>query len=99
MILHRDWQCGIACIDQRFQSFYFYIIHQVNGFRVDWDLAIKISDLGLARALEEDEDYYRITSGKVGLPIRWAALESLTVGIFTTKSDVVSQLESKLDQV
>ena len=47
----------------------------MNGFRVDWDLAIKISDFGLARALEEDEDYYRITSGKVGLPIRWAALE------------------------
>ena len=64
----------------------------MNGFRVDWDLAIKISDFGLARALEKDEDYYRITSGKVGLPIRWAALESLTVGIFTTKSDVVSQL-------
>ncbi|XP_065835232.1 tyrosine-protein kinase receptor UFO-like isoform X2 [Oscarella lobularis] len=57
---------------------------------VDWDLAIKISDFGLARALEDDEDYYRITPGKVGLPIRWAALEGLTEGIFTTKSDVWS---------
>ena len=63
----------------------------MNGFRVDWDFTVKISDFGLARALEKDKDYYRITPGKVGLPIRWVALEGLTEGIFTTKSDVVSQ--------
>ncbi|XP_065835531.1 uncharacterized protein [Oscarella lobularis] len=57
---------------------------------VDWDFTVKISDFGLARALEKDKDYYRITPGKVGLPIRWVALEGLTEGIFTTKSDVWS---------
>ena len=62
----------------------------MNDFRVDWDLTIKISDFGLARALEEDKDYYRNTPGKVALPIRWVALEGLTEGLFTTKSDVVS---------
>ena len=74
-------------------------IHQVNCFRVDWDLTIKISDFGLARALEKDKDYYRNTPDKAGLPIRWVALEGLTEGIFTTKSDVVSQSDRKLDQV
>ena len=64
---------------------------------VDWDLTIKISDFGLARALKEDKDYYRITPGKAGLPIRWVALEGLAEGIFTTKSDVVSRLERRLD--
>ncbi|XP_065835753.1 tyrosine-protein kinase receptor TYRO3-like [Oscarella lobularis] len=57
---------------------------------VNWDLTIKISDFGLARALTEDKDYYRITQGKVGLPIRWVALEGFTKGIFTTKSDIWS---------
>ncbi|XP_065835765.1 tyrosine-protein kinase receptor UFO-like [Oscarella lobularis] len=57
---------------------------------VNWDLTIKISDFGLARALTEGKDYYRITQGKVGLPIRWVALEGFTKGIFTTKSDIWS---------
>ena len=73
------------------------MINRGNGFRVNWDLTIKISDFGLARALTEGKDYYRITQGKVGLPIRWVALEGFTKGIFTTKSDIVSQLECKLD--
>ena len=68
----------------------------MNDFRVNWDLTIKISDFGLARALEKDKDYYQITPGKVGLPIRWVALEGFTEGIFTTKSDTVSRLECKL---
>ena len=67
----------------------------MNGFRVDWDLTIKISDFGLARALEKEQDYYRNTPGKAGLAIRWVALEGISEGIFTTKSDVVSQVRAQ----
>ena len=74
-----------------YSAFNVYLSHS----RVDWDLTIKISDFGLARVLQEDKEYYRITPGKGNqLPIRWVALEGLTDGIFTSKSDVVSPYHS-----
>ena len=64
---------------------------------MDWDLTVKISDFGLARVLQENKEYYRITPGKGNqLPIRWVALEGLTDGIFTSKSDVVSPYQSNV---
>lgn len=49
---------------------------------------IKLSDFGLAKALNGDKDLYSCQG--VRLPVKWLPLESLTTGIFTHKSDVWS---------
>ena len=58
--------------------------------RVDWDLKIKVADFGLARALQEEKNYYRMNPKGARIPIRWCALESLVDGLFTIKTDTVS---------
>ena len=57
--------------------------------RVSGDFVIKIADFGLARDLYTDE-YYRMQTLSLPLPVRWLAIETLTSQIFTHKSDVVS---------
>ena len=52
---------------------------------------VKVSDFGLARVLEEGKDYYRMGQG-CALPVRWMAPESITDLLFTTESDVVSDI-------
>lgn len=47
---------------------------------------VKVTDFGLARALDRDQDMYASRGGK--LPVKWLALECLKQGIFTHKSDV-----------
>jgi len=47
---------------------------------------VKITDFGLARILDCNEDEYRADGGR--LPIKWLALECLTQRVFTHKSDV-----------
>ncbi|XP_072021432.1 uncharacterized protein [Amphiura filiformis] len=55
---------------------------------VDAAHTVKIGDFGMTRAMY-DSNYYRL--GKEGkLPVRWMAPESITEGLFTTKSDVWS---------
>ena len=49
---------------------------------------MKVADFGLARAMKEGKDYYRMNQ-VLSLPIRWMALESLIDFVFTFKSDVV----------
>lgn len=49
---------------------------------------IKITDFGLAKLLEVDENQYKAAGGK--MPIKWLALECITHRIFTHKSDVWS---------
>jgi hypothetical protein len=52
------------------------------------DLEIKVADFGLARAMTEGKDYYRM--GQRGqLPVRWMALESLIDMVFTKRTDIV----------
>ena len=87
-ILHRDLAARNCMYDKQFLG----IMPSIFYCRVEWDLTIKVADFGLARALEEDKHYYRVTPGKAQLPIRWVALEGVLDGIFTTKSDVVSRL-------
>ncbi len=68
----------------------------MNVFRIDENFLIKVADFGLS----EDvycKDYFRHAlsgikqeEGVIKLPIKWMALESLSDGIFTEKTDVVS---------
>ena len=53
------------------------------------DLVCKISDFGLARILEEDEDGYECTSVPK-FPVKWTAPEAVMYNRFSTKSDVWS---------
>lgn len=47
---------------------------------------IKITDFGLAKLLDTNEDEYKAAGGK--MPIKWLALECIQHRIFTAKSDV-----------
>ncbi|XP_055022698.1 receptor tyrosine-protein kinase erbB-4, partial [Boleophthalmus pectinirostris] len=51
---------------------------------------IKITDFGLARLLDADEKEYNADGGKVGMPIKWMALECIHYRKFTHQSDVWS---------
>ncbi|XP_038072074.1 BDNF/NT-3 growth factors receptor-like [Patiria miniata] len=52
------------------------------------DLVCKVSDFGLARDVMNTLIYQRQSQGP--LPMRWMALESILVDVYTTKSDVWS---------
>ena len=58
-------------------------------FRINKSLIVKIADFGLSRDIYKS-DYYRVEDKKRPLPVKWMAIESLTEGVFSTKSDVVS---------
>lgn len=47
---------------------------------------VRITDFGLAKLLDFDEDEYKAESGK--LPIKWLAIECIRDRVFTHKSDV-----------
>ena len=64
-------------------------MHMASAFRVDEELTVKIADFGLSRDVYRT-DYYRVEDKHRPLPVRWMAIESLTLGVFTSKSDVVS---------
>lgn len=48
--------------------------------------SVKITDFGLAKLLDYNEDEYKAAGGK--MPIKWLALECIQHRIFTHKSDV-----------
>lgn len=52
------------------------------------NLTVKLSDFGMTRPIF-DQGYYRF-SRRAMLPVRWMPPESITEGIFTSKSDVWS---------
>ena len=49
---------------------------------------VKITDFGLAKLLDVNEDVYHAQGGR--MPIKWLALESILHRTFTHKSDVWS---------
>ena len=51
---------------------------------------IKVSDFGLSESLDTSKEYFREIEGDTTkLPIKWLALESITDGVFSEKTDVV----------
>ncbi|XP_022804171.1 fibroblast growth factor receptor 3-like isoform X2 [Stylophora pistillata] len=46
----------------------------------------KVTDLGMARDVQQENVYERKTKGR--LPVKWTAYEALLYGTYTTKSDV-----------
>lgn len=58
--------------------------------RLDDDMLVKVADFGLSRDIYES-DYYSSDDRKAKLPVKWMALESLEKGIYSTRTDVVSE--------
>lgn len=58
------------------------------AFRMDVHGVIKVSDFGLAEDIYS-QNYFRQVERGVKLPLKWMALESIKLGVFTEKTDVV----------
>ena len=52
---------------------------------------VKIADFGLSRDIYMN-DYYKTETKDRPLPIKWMAIESITKGKYTTKTDVVRKI-------
>ena len=57
---------------------------------------IKVSDFGLSLDIYEKNYFRQEKSDGIKLPIKWMAIESMTDGVFSEKTDVVSILILKL---
>ncbi|XP_055957203.1 ephrin type-A receptor 3 isoform X2 [Patella vulgata] len=55
---------------------------------LDHNKVVKVCDFGLSRDIYNDNEYKKLTNGK--LPLKWMAIESLRDRIFTTSTDVWS---------
>lgn len=54
------------------------------------DMTVCVADFGLSKKIYSG-DYYR--QGRIAkMPVKWIAIESLADRVYTTRSDVVSQL-------
>ncbi len=62
----------------------------IASCRIDSDYIIKVSDFGLSEDVYAKNYFRQEKSASVKLPVKWMALESLTDGVFTEKTDVVS---------
>ncbi|XP_041351052.1 uncharacterized protein LOC121370023 [Gigantopelta aegis] len=55
---------------------------------LDCNKVVKVCDFGLSRDIYNDNEYKKLTNGK--LPLKWMAIESLRDRVFTTQTDVWS---------
>ncbi|KAI0221570.1 Tyrosine-protein kinase transforming protein SEA [Lamellibrachia satsuma] len=64
-------------------------MNTIFAFRVDEELTVKIADFGLSCDVYRTNNY-RMEDKHQPLPVQWMAIECLTLGVFTSKSDVWS---------
>ena len=65
---------------------------------MDANGVIKVSDFGLAEDIYS-QNYFRQVEGGVKLPLKWMALESIKLGVFTEKTDVVRSMSQDCNKV
>ena len=52
---------------------------------------IKVADFGLSESIDASKEYFRQDQNTIiKLPVKWLAIESISDGVFSEKSDVVS---------
>ena len=71
----------------------------VNLCRLDQNYVIKVADFGLSENTYTKDYIRQEQTAGVKLPIKWMAYESLTDGIFSEKSDVVSVMLCTLTHI
>lgn len=59
---------------------------------MDANNTLKVSDFGLSCDIYEKNYFRQDKEDDIKLPIKWMAIESITDGIFSTKTDVVSPI-------
>ena len=80
---------SVFCVFLLFSVFSFQCIHRdlaTRNILLGEDLVAKVSDFGLARDIQDEQQYEMKSKGRV--PVRWMAPESLHDNIYTSKSDV-----------
>ena len=66
------------------------VFRMVHVYRLDQNYVIKVADFGLSENTYTKDYIRQKQTAGVKLPIKWMAYESLTDGIFSEKTDVVS---------
>lgn len=74
----------------------YYLLHVLTVWmpRLSDDLRVCVADFGLSKKIYSS-NYYR-QNVAIRVPIKWMAMESLSLSVYTTKSDVVSSLSCQL---
>ena len=69
----------------------------VHVYRLDQNYVIKVADFGLSENTYTTDYFRQKKTAGIKLPMKWMAYESLTDGIFSEKTDVVSVVPCTLN--
>ena len=65
-------------------------VNSLSNYRIDANFLIKVSDFGLSESVDTTKVYFRQDQDKgLKLPFKWLAIESISDGVFSVKSDMV----------